>query len=557
MTHLYELVNNTVTGILAPYGNAGEVRTQRAQPGYDRQIVSVMALAKQQGISPKDLAEKIAGSLASNPLFSSTAVSGPGFINLTIADDAIIAGAQKATGSLAGETKKMFLIDFGGPNVAKALHVGHLRSLVIGESLRRILKARGHKVISDIHFGDWGLPMGMLIDRLTWGANGRVGLTSKNAPNDLAQLLERIYPDVVAECKANENRMASAQAMMVALQEGDRMAHEAWIAIRQASLNAVLPQIERLGAHFDLLNGESNSATEIANIEALLQGHIEHDDGAYIIPVARADDKKPLPPLIFRKSDGGYTYAATDLMTIVQRGRYNYDHLLYVVDNRQADHFKQVFRAASHFYSGKMTHIGFGTVNGVDGKPFKTRDGDVPTLKWMLDEAVAKASERTVDPQRAEKIGLAAVKFADLITTRHSGYVFDLDRIVNPEGKTGPYLQYACVRIGQIVKKVPPKRNAVIQITHPAERDLLLACAYFPEAVAMAEQYSLQEDKHFMPSVVAEYAFDLAQKFSTFYQACRVVGSPEEESRVAICNITALVLMYCLYLLGIEVPEEM
>src|SRR6185437_10046165 len=280
-----------------------------------------------------------------------------------------------------------------------------------------------HKVISDIHFGDWGLPMGMLIDELTWDygskRNLRIGLTPQNAPKDLAQRLENMYPDIVAECKANADRMASAQSMMVALQDGDRMAGEAWKVIRQASLESILPKIKRLGAHFDFLNGESNAANEIGNTEMLLRPHMRFDNGAYIVPVARESDKKQFPPLIFRKSDDGYTYAATDLATILQRSRYNYDHLLYVVDDRQSLHFEQVFRAASNFFTGKMTHIGFGTVNGIDGKPFKTRDGGVPTLEWMLDAAVAKAAERTDDPERAEKIGLAAVKFADLITARH------------------------------------------------------------------------------------------------------------------------------------------
>lgn len=546
--HLYELVNKAVG---EAFGLSEPVRTRLSdRDGFDRQCNEAMPLAKKLGENPKELAERIAVMLRTNSLFDAAEVSGPGFINLRIADDTIIEYARKsAFAPLLSPSPESFLLDFGGPNIAKALHVGHLRSMVIGESLRRILLARGHTVVSDIHFGDWGLPMGMLIDELitNWTSHfGEKPLDFEDTTDVLGFYLETLYPKVVTACKDDPARMEKAKQAMVGLQSGNEEMLKVWRLIQAASLKEILPQTDRLGAHFDFLLGESDAQSKIGMVESALQDHLWNEDGTLVVDVSRDTDKKPMPPLIFKKGDGGYTYAATDLATLADR---SYDNVLYVVDDRQALHFEQVFRAASHFYQGKLVHVGFGTVNGIDGKPFKTREGGVPLLADMLDAAVAKAAERASSPEDAEKIGIGAVKFADLITTRHSGYVFDLDRIVEPEGKTGPYVQYACVRIAMILAQ-KELSNAEIVISDPIERELLAICAGFPEAIAMAEE-------KLMPTFVADYAFSLAQKFSQFYAACYVIGSAEEASRLAICNIVGLVLTRCLELLGIAVPERM
>ena len=555
MAHLYQIIDAALVAAFQHIGLPTEHAYSKisTRPGIDRQCSGVIPAAKAVGADSRGMAEQVAILLLQLSIFQKIEVAGNGFLNLTIDDAIIIASASQShiNSNLVGF--KDFLIDFGGPNIAKALHVGHLRSLVIGESLRRILIARGHNVITDIHLGDWGLPMGMLIDELircypNFEVNG--------LPSNFGLLLETMYPKVVAACKTDPKQMAIARQVASDLQNNiNPKYYAAWEAIRQASLDRIIPQIKRLGAHFDLWFGESDAQRFIPETLKLLEEHTRIDDGAIIIDVAQENDKKPLPPIIFSKSDDGYTYAATDLATIRNRTHVGSRDrtILYVVDNRQALHFQQVFRAAKWLPDTnlELVHVGFGTVNGSDGKPFKTRDGGVPTLELLLDAAVAKAAERTTDPENAEKIGVGAVKFADLITHRESGYVFDLDRIMSMEGKTGPYIQYACVRINAIFANASStNKTSEINITHPTERDLLLTCANFHEALAAAES-------HLSPTFIAEYAFILAQKFSQFYAACPVLNVEEEPSRRNICAIVGVILSKALYLLGIEIPDRM
>ena len=461
------------------------------------------------------------------------------------------------------------LLDFGGPNIAKALHVGHLRSLVIGESLRRIFTIRGYDVISDIHLGDWGLPMGMLIGGLIHKYPNVAAFSvhgNEPIPENLAEQLEVMYPEVVAECKANPARMDEAKQIVSILHQktnpewNDPFAEDyklAWKAIRNASISKIVTNIDRLGTQFTRWNGESTVNDLLTELIDDIEDFTKIDAGATVIDVALPTDKKPMPPLIFKKSDDGYTYAATDLATIWDRLSDGLTKIIYVVDNRQSLHFEQLFRAIKLILPSIKTdliHAGFGTINGTDNKPYKTRDGGVPTLDWMLDTVVAKAKERTSDPKDAEIIGIGAIKFADLITNRESGYVFDIDRIMALEGKTGPYLQYAAVRLQHILNKVdtsPSRLGGPIEITCEAERDLLLTCANFPEILELAE-------RNLAPNYIAEYAYTLAEKFSTFYKSCYVVDyGVVNKSRVEICLVAQGYLKVCLDLLGIEIPGAM
>lgn len=540
---------------------AQPVRTAMCQrDGYDRQF-NVLSLAKAAGIDPQHLAETLAGELRKYVLFVDTSIGRPdgvqvadkGFLNIRVSDQQIIVHAFKPS-LLTDQPRKKIMLDFGSPNIAKALHVGHLRSLVIGESLRRILLARGHSVFSDIHYGDWGLPLGMVI-----------GAIGKEPDSSLS--FEQMYPIAVQECKDNPDRMAEAKRITVALQQGEY--GSVWQKICRASKAEILPQIQRLGAYFDYHLGESSAQNSVESVLAMVPHRI--DDGATIIDVASPDDKKPIPPLIFKKADGGYTYAATDLATIaIRSGVVGFDTILYVVDNRQSLHFQQVFRAAKHledlprYRVKELRHIGFGTVNGPDGKPYKTRDGGVPTLASMLDAAVAKASERTPDPASAEIIGIGAIKFADLITQRESGYVFDLDRILAMEGKTGPYLQYAAVRIKSVMAMGEYPMGHLIEAPSLADllplslqdHELLATCANLPEVIAKAEA-------QLSPAVIAEYAYTVAQKFSQFYLSYQIVGriggelTKESKCRLAICEITYQTLAQCLNLLGMDIPDKM
>jgi arginyl-tRNA synthetase len=556
-----------------------------ARAGYDRQYNDIMKIAKKFGLNPKEHAEKVAAFLREYSMFETVEVGGNGFINIKLSNKAVLNYAH-AWWPIRSETPRKIVIDFGGPNIAKALHVGHLRSLVIGESLRRILMYRGHDIVSDIHLGDWGLPMGMLIGELI---NRDPSLAVPSLYSSYEQIvddlenriscfnLEEIYPEVVAACKADPEKMEEAQYITSDLQHimenkpNDDVlvlggnTKPIWEAICNMSLKKILLGINRLGATFDLMNGESSVSGLMTEVFEVIEEYTRVDDGATVIDVALPTDKKPYPPLIFKKSNDGYTYAATDLVTIWNRVYYSSgnilgstpDQIIYVVDNRQALHFEQLFRACrvvapQHYID--LVHAGFGTVNGKDGKPFKTRDGGVPTLDWMLDTVVAKAKERTDDPKDAEIIGIGAIKYADLITHRESGYVFDIDRIMALEGKTGPYIQYACVRIQHILNKVDTSPNrvlGVVEITCDAERELLLTCANFPEIIEISERL-------LTPHHIAEYAFTLAQKFSTFYAECPVIdGDKTNLSRVEICLTVQGTLKNCLFLLGIDVPSKM
>jgi arginyl-tRNA synthetase len=371
----------------------------------------------------------------------------------------------------------------------------------------------------------------------------------------LAVRLERLYPLAVEQCSRDPAKLLEAQVVTAGLQVGEL--GWVWKAIRQESVANILPQVRRLGAHFDLLQGESDAQPYLTPALKALSPHARTDGGATIIDVATPLDKTEIPPLIYQKGDGSYTYAATDLATLLMRRQFPgtrrmTDRIIYVVDKRQSLHFEQVFRAARMIMGrADLQHVGFGTINGPDGKPFRSREGDTPRLDDLLDAAVTASVQRMNDPDLAETIGIGALKFADLVTHRESGYVFDLDRFLAPEGKTGPYLQYACVRLRRILEAAGGEKGPVT-IEVPVERELLLLCANFPEIVALAESKLL-------PNYVAEYAFAVAQAVARFYQHCEVLKAapPIRGSRLAICGIAYDVLTRSLQLLGINVPDAM
>ncbi|MCQ8241148.1 arginine--tRNA ligase [Rhizosaccharibacter radicis] len=551
----------------------------------DLQCNGAMPLAKATGRNPREIASAVAERLAGRPEIASVEVAGPGFINLRLADGFLSETAAEqddapAAGIVQQQGAAPVLLDFGGPNVAKPLHVGHLRALVIGESLRRILGAQNIPTVSDIHLGDWGLQMGMLISEIRhrmpalpcFGTDP--ALPAGALPLDMDDL-QRLYPEAAAASKADPARMAESREATAALQNGDPGARLLWQALRDISLRAQRHDIDRLGAHFDLFLGESDVQALIAPMVAELRGRgiAVESEGALIVEVAEETDAKPMPPLLLAKSDGAALYATTDLATILQRRRDQApSRILYVVDQRQALHFEQVFRAARRagYADGiDLVHVGFGTVNGPDGKPYKTREGGVAQLRDLLGDAVDKARERlAANPERlpagmddaglgrlAEQVGLAAVKFADLSSFRTSGYVFDAERLVSFEGRTGPYVQYACVRIASILARGAAQRfePGPIAVQAPAERALVLDCARLPDVVASATA-------NLAPNEIADYVFALAQSFSRFYNECPVLaadGDAVRASRLSLCRLVHRVLSQGLWLLGIDVPERM
>jgi arginyl-tRNA synthetase len=525
-------------------------RLARSRPGHgDFQSNAAMEIAGKIGRPASEIAQAVCERLKQSPQIAEAQVAGNGFINIRISNHFLEVYALQSHihPSHAGQT---IIIDFGSPNVAKPLHVGHLRSLVIGESLQRIFLALGAKVISDVHFGDWGLQMGMLISEIE---------AAPSTEWQTAEHLVALYPKVAAACAADPNRMALAQEATARLQNGgDENALIIWERICSISQESQLRDFKRLGANFSLLLGESDAHEHIPGVIERAKGLSEVDDGALILRVSKEGDTKEVPPLLLVKSDGSYLYGTTDLATVAERMTLSPDRILYVVDQRQNLHFEQVFRAAHKLgfttkqdgSTTELVHVGFGTVNDKSGKAYKTRDGGVALLSDLLDQAVAKAAERAPSPEAAEKIGVGAVKYADLNTWRISGYKFDLDRMLSFEGKTGPYVQYACVRMRAIFEKTPAPIDWRFRITVPEERALLMACLDFQTKLeTAAERYA--------PNEIAEYAFNLAQEFSRFYTNCPVLGAPEERERLCLCALTFHILSKCLELLGIEVPERM
>lgn len=586
-----------------PTHSAQAVPATRQEWG-DLQCNEAMPLAKLLRRPPRELALAIAEQLRMQPHFESVAIAGAGFINLRLAPAFLARLAEDQlcadTVGIVQETPQEVLLDFGGPNVAKPLHVGHLRSLVIGESLRRILGAQGHRTIADVHLGDWGLQMGMLIAALcdadptlpalkpAADGSGHGGQVPARTADALTmQDLQRLYPQAAAACKADPARMEAARQATAALQAGHAEYMALWRQLRSISLTAQQRDFDTLDVQFDLLLGESDVQPMLADMIGQLRaaGIALDSEGALVIDVADAADTQPMPPLLLAKSDGAALYATTDLATILQRASAGtLARIIYVVDQRQALHFEQVFRAARRagYARGiELVHVGFGTVNGADNKPYKTRQGGVAQLADLLNDAIDKARDKlassaasagspAVDPDGPEcapdaaparlealarQVGIAAVKFADLATHRTSGYVYDPERMVSFEGRTGPYVQYACVRIGSIIARATAAGIAPgpILVEAATERAVIVECARLPDVVASAAA-------NLAPNEIADYVYTLAQTFSRFYAACPVVGAGREQtqsSRLTICMLARRVMTKALYLLGIAVPERM
>ncbi|UPG92097.1 arginine--tRNA ligase [Luteibacter aegosomaticola] len=547
----------------------------------DFQCHAALAAARVVRRPPRAIADEIAAALRGDARFAAVEVAGPGFVNLRLADG-FLAGVAATTlvdpalGVRNEGEGQLVVLDFGGPNVAKPLHVGHLRSLVLGESLRRIHGALGWRTHGDAHLGDWGLQMGMLSSAIRRTSPSLPYFTGAgpypSEPPVTLDELERLYPEAAAASREDPARMAEARADTAALQAGDPGLLALWHTLRQLSVDAQVQDFALLDVHFDALDGESDVRDAIAPLVENLRarGVARDSDGALVIDVALPGDATEMPPLLLAKSDGAALYATTDLATLQARAQMpGLAKVIYVVDQRQALHFQQVFRAARRAGIADgvdLVHAGFGTVNGKDGKPFKTRQGGVARLRDLLDEAVERAGERVESSERvavderaglAAMIGIAAVKFADLSGDRLSGYVFDAERLVAFEGKTGPYLQYAVVRMRSILEKAgaqPAEQQVGIpHATQPVERELVLACLAFGDKVSEAA-HLLQ------PGVLAAWAYDIAQRFSKFYDRCPILREEDDAvraHRLGICQLTLAVLQRALILLGITVPTRM
>ena len=581
-------------GLDAAYGR---VTTSDRPDLADFQCNGALAAAKALKRNPREIATQIAERLRLDPAVESVEIAGPGFVNVRVAAETLslranALAADARTGATRVATPLRVLVDYAGPNVAKEMHVGHLRASIIGESIKRIARFVGHEVLGDAHFGDWGFQMGLLIVACA-DADPRLAgeidrLAERPADFDdaaehafnhrlserigLAEL-DRLYPAAAGRSKTDEAFRDRARRATAELQAG-RFGHRlVWSHFARITRAALERDFHALGIDFDLWRGESD-------VDPLISGLVEDlkakdllvaDQGAMIVRVARDDDKRDVPPLLVVSSEGSAMYGTTDLATIVDRRNFFDPGLvLYVVDQRQADHFETVFRAAylaGYAAPGSLEHVGFGTMNGVDGKPFKTREGGVLKLRDLIDMAEGKARERLLEADlgaelepetfeaTAHAVAVAALKFADLMNFRGTSYVFDLERFSSFEGKTGPYLLYQAVRMKSVLRKADEQALVAgdIAIAAPAERDLALLLDGFDGAVHDAL------DKR-APNIVAEHAFRLAQGFARFYAACPILAAREDSSkagRIALTMLTLRQLEAALDLLGIATAERM
>ena len=549
------------------------------------QCNGAMAAAKAYKKAPFMIADEVVAKLSDNSLFASIESVKPGFINVKVSPEYLadymnkMAKADKY-GYENTEAPKTVIVDFGGANAAKPLHVGHLRSAVIGESVKRINKFVGNNTIGDVHLGDWGLQMGLIIEELrdrkpelVYFDESYTGEYPEEAPFTISEL-EEIYPAASAKSKKDEAFAKRAHEATLKLQSGDKACRAIWKHIMNVSVTDLKKNYERLNVEFDLWKGEADAQKYIPGMVEMLKekGFAHYDQGALVVDVAEETDNKEVPPCMILKSDGAALYDTTDLATLVEREElYQPDEVIYVVDKRQELHFIQVFRCAKKTGivrpETELKFLGFGTMNGKDGKPFKTREGGVMRLENLIreiDEEMYKKimDNRTVEEADARKtaaeVGLAAIKYGDLSNQASKDYIFDVDRFTSFEGNTGPYILYTIVRIKSILKKYAENGgNAegakILAAENAAEKALMLQVLKFNEVIDTVYAETA-------PHKLCAYIYDLANEFNKFYHETKILSEEDEAKKsgyIALLNLAKKVLETCIDLLGFTAPERM
>ena len=549
------------------------------------QCNGAMAGAKAYHKAPIMIAQDVVAKLEGSGCFCDVQAVNPGFINLKL-DERFVADyldemeTDEDLGLNKTDNPKMIVIDYGGPNVAKPLHVGHLRSAIIGESVKRIARKMGHNVLGDIHLGDWGYQMGLIITELNerkpelpYFDENFKGEYPAEAPFTISEL-EEIYPTASGKAKEDEEYRERALHATYLLQNGHKGYTAIWNHIMHVSVNDLKKNYANLNVDFDLWKGESDAQAYIPDmIERLKKEGFAHvDDGALVIDVQEESDTKEIPPCMIQKSDGASLYGTTDLATLVQRVEdYHPDKVIYVVDKRQELHFVQVFRAAKKTgivpAETELKFLGFGTMNGKDGKPFKTREGGVMRLETLISEITEKMYEKISEnhsiegeeaKQTAKLIGMAAIKYGDLSNQASKDYVFDVDRFTSFEGNTGPYILYTIVRIKSILNKYQSQGNSldglkVQEAYADCEKALMLEAAKYNDVMANAFQ-------DLAPHKICAYIYDLANAFNRFYHETKILAEEDagkQKSYIALLKVTKDVLEACIDVLGFEAPERM
>ncbi len=594
MKTLIDLITEQVTNAFTGQGydaKYGKVTLSNRPDLCEYQCNGAMAAAKEYRCAPFMISDKIAQALAENELFESVESVKPGFINMKVSPAylAKYVSDMKADEGRFGCDKaahpKTIIVDYGGANVAKPLHVGHLRSAVIGESIKRIGKFMGHHMIGDVHLGDWGLQMGLIIVELkerkpdlVYYDESYTGEYPKEAPFTISEL-EDIYPTASKKSKEDEAFREAAMEATSQLQAGRRGYRALLAHILDVSVTDLKKNYDNLNVSFELWKGESDAQPYIPDMVQMMKdkGFAYMSEGALVVDVKEDTDTKEIPPCIILKSDGASLYSTTDLATIVMRMQdYNPDAIIYLTDQRQSMHFVQVFRCARK--TGlvgpdvELTHIGFGTMNGKDGKPFKTRDGGVMRLEYLLDEINEEMLKKITENQKekenldiseeeakqtAKTVALAAVKYGDLSNQASKDYCFDIERFTSFEGNTGPYILYTIVRIKSILKKYTAKNSlpdAPILGAHSAsEKNLMLVLSRFN---AMME--NAYEEK--APHKICAYIYELANAFNGFYHETKILSEEDlkvQASYIGLLVLTKNILETCIDVLGFSAPDRM
>ena len=595
MKKILDLITDEVTKAFTDCGydaKYGKVTLSNRPDLCEYQCNGAMAAAKEYKKAPFMIADEVAAKLAEASMFSMTESVKPGFLNLKL-DEAFLASyvadMQKDEGRFGCEkakNPKTIMIDYGGPNVAKPLHVGHLRSAIIGESIKRIGKFAGHKVIGDVHLGDWGLQMGLIITELKLRQPDLVyfdenfeGEYPKEAPFTISEL-EEIYPTASKKSKEDEAYKEAAMQATYELQNG-RKGYQALLShILNVSVTDLKKNYENLNVSFELWKGESDAQPYIPAMVQKMKddGFAYVSDGALVVDVKEDTDTKEIPPCMILKSDGASLYNTTDLATIVWREEdYDPDEIIYVVDKRQELHFVQVFRCARKTGLVKpeteLKFLGFGTMNGKDGKPFKTRDGGVMRLEYLVSEIDNEMLKKITENQKAKEnlgiseeeaketaktVALAAIKYGDLSNQASKDYIFDIDRFTSFEGNTGPYILYTIVRIKSILHKYhdlgKSAEGAVITSAHSeSEKNLMLEISKFNAVIDRAFADTA-------PHKICSYIYDLANAFNSFYHETKIMSEEDEtvqKSYIRLLELTKSVLETSIDLLGFSAPERM
>ncbi len=549
------------------------------------QCNGALAAAKEYHKAPVAMAGEVVQDLEGNPVFSEVTAQAPGFINMTVSAEFLgnymnQMAESESFGCDVSKKDKTIVIDYGGANVAKPLHVGHLRPAIIGESIKRTARYLGYHVIGDVHLGDWGLQIGLIITELkhrkpelVYFDDGYTGEYPKEPPFTMADL-EEIYPYASGYSKEHEEYKEEAQEATAQLQAGNR----GYLAIWQHIINVSVADLKRvynkLDVEFDLWKKESDAQPYIPDmVQQMKDGGYAHiDEGALVVDVKEETDTKEVPPCMILKSNGATLYNTTDLATIVERRKlFNPQKIIYVVDKRQALYFEQVFRCARKTKiigeEVELVFVGNGTMNGQDGKPFKTRDGGVLRLEALLSDVVKEVSNKMADREMAEedkkdaaeKVALAAIKYGDLSNQVAKDYIFDMERFTSFEGNTGPYILYTIVRIKSLMNKlveqdiVVDEDAVILPPENKSQTDVMLSIAKWSETVeaAYAEQ---------APHKICQFVYELSDAFNKFYHDNKIITNEDEKVRASYILLSQLVgraLETGIDLLGLEAPEKM